>query len=129
MLYVVHGVNKVSINKITEIKLSPEFYACHHWHVLEVGTDKLIGMFASLYCAAKTALDSPSYLMYRNKGKDRYVVDTVSGLEFNKSMLSGINTIVPVRFDDFIPGKAQKRGIKLVEPVDITMDCRDNGSW
>jgi hypothetical protein len=81
--------------KVSPITLSPAFYEIHHYHVRTQTTEgdgELIGMFASLYCAAQTALT--------DRRQERYVRDTKAGIDHDYG-LSGISlqSIVPVNFE------------------------------
>jgi|SRR5579863_1771324 len=71
---------------IEPIVLSPAFLKLHHFHVLNTQTGELLGMFASLYCAAQTALDTHvhdgSYAL-------KFVRDTKTGYDFTYTESNG----------------------------------------
>ena len=50
--------------KVLPRLLSDEFIERHHYHVVDTMAGELLGMFASLYCAAQSALHGNSSLKH-----------------------------------------------------------------
>lgn len=91
--------------------LSEAFVKRHSFHVLDNETGRLVGMFASLYCAAQTA-------MHGNRKK--HVMSVESGAKYERMECAcvSLNSIVPIF------GPAQASGVSVPNAYRNIWDTR-----